>query len=150
MDDIQKLWLNFNKSSNKLASVLGRTRNIVGEYAEYIAHQHYGGKLFNVSDASADIKAKNGKLYQVKARKIRKTQSTQLSIIRSWDFDFLVVILFNADGTINKALELPVQVAKEYSKKNTHQNGWIITTSQKFLNENRSKDISKQLVKLNK
>ena len=149
MEDVKSLWLKFNEYSNKLASALGRTSNIVGEYAEYLAHQYYGGKLLDVSNSSADIVTEDGSRYQVKSRKIKGTSSTQLNVIRSWDFNYLVVIIFNPNGMIKKALEVPVAVAREYSVKNRHQNGWIITTTQKFLNEKRSKDISAHLAKLN-
>ncbi len=148
--EIKDLWLKFNEYSNKLADALGRTNNIVGEYAEYLAHKYYGGSLLEISKASADIEATNGIRYQIKARKIKDTLSTQLSVIRSWDFDFLIVILFNPNGTVRQALEVPVEVAKEYGKINGHQNGWVITTSEIFLNDNRIKDISNPLSKLNK
>ncbi len=148
MEEVKDLWLKYNEYSNKLASALGRTSNIVGEYAEYLAHQYYGGKLLDISKTSADIETENGKRYQVKSRKVKGTLSTQLNVIRSWEFDYLVVIMFDANGLIIKALEVPVEVAKEYGVKNNHQNGWVITTSQKFLNEKRSKDIIISLVNI--
>lgn len=145
MEEINDLWIKFNEHSNKLAKALGRTSNLVGEYAEYLAHQYYGGKLLNISGFSADIKTDDGKLYQVKSRKIKGTPATPLNVIRSWEFDYLVVILFNEQGLIKKGLEIPVEIAKEYAVKNNHQNGWIITTTQKLLNDERSKDISIEL-----
>ena len=150
MEEVKDLWIRFNEYSNKLANALGRTSNIVGEYAEYLAHQYYGGKLLGVSDSSADIKAESGTLYQVKSRKIKGTPTTQLNVIRSWDFDYLVVILFDANGGIERALEVPVNIAKEYGAANSHQNGWVITTTQEFLNDNRSKDITISLNVYNK
>ena len=149
MDDVKDLWLKFNEYANRLAISLGRTSNIIGEYAEYLAHKHYGGKLLEISGSSADIKTNEGKLYQVKSRKIKDTLSTQLNVIRSWDFDFLVVIIFDENGMVRKALEVPVDVAKEYGVSNSHQNGWVITTTQKFLNDGRSKDITAPLSELN-
>ncbi len=150
MEDVKDLWLKFNEYSNKLTVALGRTSNIVGEYAEYLAHKHYGGRLLEISGASADIETSDGYLYQVKSRKIKGSPSTQLNVIRSWDFDFLVVILFEVSGAIKKAVEVPVNVAKEYGAANSHQNGWVITTSQKFLNDHRVKDITVPLSILNK
>ena len=150
MESVSELWLKFNEYSNRLASALGRTSNIVGEYAEYLAYQHYGGKLLDISGASADIESENGSLYQVKSRKIKRTTSTQLNVIRSWDFDYLVVILFTEDGAILQAIEVPVSVAKEYGTPNSHQNGWVITTSRTFLNDRRSKNITMAISALNK
>lgn len=150
MKDVKDLWLKFNEYSNKLTVALGRTSNVVGEYAEYLSHQYYGGRLLKISGASADIEASDGTLYQVKSRKIKSSPTTQLNVIRSWDFDFLVVILFEASGAIKKAIQVPVEVAKEYGVPNSHQNGWVITTNKKFLNDHRSIDISMQLSALNK
>ena len=150
MEDIKGLWLKFNEYSNKLTIALGRTSNIVGEYAEYLAHRHYGGRLLDISGASADIEATDDTLYQVKSRKIKDTTSTQLNVIRSWDFDFLVVILFEINGAVKKAIQVPIEVAKEYGASNNHQNGWVITTSQKFLKDHRSTDITALLSALSK
>lgn len=150
MEDVKDLWLKFNEYFNKLTIALGRTSNIVGEYAEHLAHKHYGGRLLDISGASADLEAPDGTLYQVKSRKIKGSPSTQLNVIRSWDFDFLVVILFESSGAIKKAVQVPVEVAKEYGASNNHQNGWVITTSQKFLNDHRSTDVTVSLSVLNK
>lgn len=150
MDEVNELWFKFNEYTNRLSVVLGRTSNIVGEYAEYLAHKHFGGRLLNISGSSSDIEATDGTLYQVKSRKIKGSSSTQLNVIRSWDFDFLVVILFETNGAIKKAIQVPVQVAKEYGVANSHQNGWVITTSQRFLNDHRSTDITSPLSALNK
>ena len=71
MEDVKDLWLKFNEYSNKLTAALGRTSNIVGEYAEYLAHKHYGGRLLEISGTSADIESLDGTLYQVKSRRIK-------------------------------------------------------------------------------
>ena len=70
MENINELWRKFNEYSNRLSSALGRTSNIVGEYAEYLAHQFYGGRLLEISGASADIES-NEKRYQVKPAILR-------------------------------------------------------------------------------
>jgi len=148
MENINELWLKFNEYSNKLALALGRSSNIVGEYSDYLVHQHYGGELLDVSNSSADIKTPNEKLLQVKSRKIKNTPSTPLSVIGSRNFHFLIVILFDENATIKEALEVPVDVAKEYGKRNSHQNGWIITTSKEFLIDGRITNLTAILSKV--
>lgn len=142
---INELWLKYNKTAIELADKLGRTDNIVGEYGEFIAREYYGGNLLDISNASADIKCDDGILYQVKTRKIKPNITSQLSIIRSWKFNYLVVILFNKIGVLIQAIEVPVLVAKEYAVSNSHQNGWVISTSKKFLSDSRNKDITENL-----
>ncbi len=144
MDPIKTAWLKFNEYENKLKGLLGGNSS-VGIYAEHLAHKYYGGTILGISHKSADIKSPKGKLYQVKSRKITKTNCTKLGIIRSWDFHYLVVILFNAEGTIRNAIEFPMDVAKEYAAENKHRNGWVITTTTSFLNDNRATDITLSL-----
>jgi len=91
---IKELWHRFNVSANQLSIALGRTSNIVGKYAERLANEYYQGRLLRIYGASADIETPDGKRYQVKSRKIMSSPTTQLGVIRSWDVDFRVVILF--------------------------------------------------------
>lgn len=142
MKDIQETWLKYNEYLNGIARTLGGTSNIVGEYAEFLVCQYYGGKRLKASNKSADVEGLDGKKYQVKARRVNGNLTTQLGVIRSWDFDYLVVILFDAQGSIKRASEVPVAVAKEYAKINEYQNGFAITTNRGFLDDPRCRDIS--------
>jgi hypothetical protein len=145
LKSINQLWKSYNDISNDLSSKLGRTNNIVGEFGEHLAFKYYGGELLECSSSSADLKDNNEKLYQVKTRKLNGLTSSQLGIIRSWEFHYLVVIIFDSTGSLLKGLEVPVDVAKEYGKENNYQNGWVITTSQDFLEDKRSNDITEGL-----
>jgi hypothetical protein len=150
MEELIELWKNYNLSANQLKEKLNRTFNLVGEYAEYLINEFVQGKLLTASNASADICCEKGKFYQVKARKIQNlSTSTQLSVIRSWDFDFLAVILFNENGNVIKALLCPKFVSKKYAVQNIHQNGWVITTTNKFLIDVDNIDITFEIQKLN-
>ena len=89
MEDVSDLWLKWNEYTNQLCAALGRTNNIGGEYAEYLAQQHYGGKLLAASSCSADIEAEDGTRYQVKARKVngvprRSSASSAPGISTTW------------------------------------------------------------------
>ncbi len=146
--ETRDLWFKFNHSANELTAKL-RTRNIVGEYAERLAVEYYGGKLLPISKSSADLKGSNGKLYQVKARQSARITSAQLGVIRSWDFEYLVVFLFDIDGKVVKAIESPVETAKFHAKPNKYQNGWVITTNQAFLSDTNNVDITSNIVAIN-
>jgi hypothetical protein len=148
MDEVIELWKKYNEYSKQLSIALGRTSNIVGEYAEYLARKYTDGLLLKTSNASADIQAPDGTLYQVKSRKIKNNSTTQLSVIRSWEFDFLFVILFDQDGLVLKSILSPVSIAKEYGKRNDHQNGCVITTTKEFLCDSRNIDITEKVKKL--
>lgn len=149
MSDITTLWKDYNSIANLLQEKL-QTSNIIGEYAEFLVRLYLEGELLTPSHPSADIKSTNGQLYQVKSRKIRNGRTTQLSIIRSWDFDFLTVVLFDHNGSIMKGMIYPKETAKKHAVANKYQNGWVITTNTKFLADPDKKDITAELRKLNK
>jgi hypothetical protein len=128
---------------------MGGTKNILGEFAERIVGNYYRACLLPPSNKSADLEIPNstGKptRIQVKSRKLDKIKSTSLNIIRSWNFDLLVIVLFDANGDILKAIELDKKTAKSLARPNAHQNGWILTTSSRVLNHPKAKDITTAL-----
>ena len=84
----------------------------------------------------------------MKTRVPRQTSATSLGVIRSWNFDLLVVVLFNTDGSLQKAVELNVEDAKRLAKDNEYQNGNVITTTQRFFDDDGVRDITAQLKKV--
>lgn len=149
MKEIADLWKEYNISTELLKQRLGRTSNLLGEYAEYLVNEYLKGELLTASNASADIAAPNGELYQVKSRKITGNATTQLSIIRSWNFDYLAIVLFDKKGSVIKGLICPKVVSEQYGVYNEHQNGWVISTTSNFLNDQNHIDITNQLRELN-
>ena len=149
MKETAELWKEYNTTTELLKQRLGRTSNLLGEYAEYLVNEHLKGELLTASNASADIQTPNGNLYQVKSRKISSNLTTQLSIIRSWNFDYLAVVLFNKKGSVIKGLICSKQISEKYGTYNEHQNGWVISTTNSFLNDENHIDITNQLRELN-
>jgi hypothetical protein len=147
--NMKKLWEKYNKSTIDIVNALGRTNNVVGEYAEYLSHQYYGGELQEASNHSYDILGEDGKKYQVKSRRIKKKQSVKLNIIRSWNFDYLVVVLFDDYGKIIKAVEAPKRIVKNYAKEDKHQNGSVLYISKTFLDYKNVVDITQDLRNIN-
>jgi len=139
------LWKNYNNASSILTKAIGGTANEVGEFAELLAGKYFLAEQLSASNKSADLITKDGKLIQVKSRKVDYLKSTFLDVIRSWDFDILVVILFSKDGNIIKAIHIEADIAKSLSKENKHQNGYILTTSNELLGHNKSTDITNEL-----
>ncbi|MCA1773975.1 MAG: hypothetical protein LC677_15745 [Halomonas sp.] len=93
---ISTIWKKYNEVTMQLSYQLGRSNNIIGEYSEHLMNEYLQGALLGMSHKSADIE-KDGKLYQVKSRRLDAGTTTQLGVIRSWDFDYLAVILFKMD-----------------------------------------------------
>lgn len=149
MKEIAELWKEYSISTEFLKQRLGRTSNLLGEYAEYLVNEHLKGELLTASNASADIQTPNGDLYQVKSRRISSNLTTQLSIIRSWNFDYLSVVLFDEKGSVIKGIICSKSVAEQYGVYNEHQNGWVISTTNSFINDEKHIEITNQLRELN-
>ncbi len=137
------LWKKYNKTSTALVEAMGGTANEVGEFAELLVANYYKGRQLSASCKSADVETKEGKLIQVKSRKLDKIKSTSLNVFRSWDFDLLVVVIFDKQGGILKAIELNVADAKSLAKSNKHQNGYILTTNKQMLEHVNAVDLTK-------
>ncbi len=144
MKELIFAWKEYVSACNNLRNYLG-TSNFVGELAEKLVSSFYKGKQLGASTKSYDIILSDGKKIQVKARQLESTPTTQLGIIRSWEFDSLVVVLFNRNGSIYKAIEIDSNTAKKFAKENSYQHGFVITTTNEFLNNDKVKDITDEL-----
>ena len=148
MAEINELWREYMDVTNRITAALGRSSNIVGEFAERLVAEHYGGSLLAASHKSADVELPDGRLVQVKSRIPRRASTTSLSSIRSWDFDLLVVVLFDRDGGILKAVEYEAAAAKRHARRDEHQNSDLIVTTDEFLNDPLARDITADLARL--
>lgn len=141
-------WFNYNKYFKQISQIMKGTKNIIGEFAENIACLYYKTEKITASQKSYDIIKNDGKKVQVKSRRLDKIKATKLNVIRNFDFDILLVILFSEDGYILKAIEMDVKYAKIFAKENKYQHGYIITTTNDFLYGIHAKDITKELEEL--
>ena len=143
------LWKEYNKARFLLEEGLGCANNVVDEYAKYLIKEYLNGALLDLSHESADIK-KDEVLYRVKSTTLDygTTTVTSLSVIRSWDFDYLVVVIFDEYGDVKRASIVPATVAKTLAVENQYQSGYVITTTRNFFNCRRHKDITLEIKKL--
>ena len=108
-----------------------RTSNApLGDYAEYIALEVYGGALAPNSAKSYDIAAADGRLVQVKARAwspaMRAGES--FSVFRSFDFDVAVLTLFDARTyEIRWAKEMTPEQIKAVARWSQHVRGYLLS-----------------------
>lgn len=102
-----------------------RTQNSpLGDYTEYLVAEALGGELEANSKKSYDIATPDGITYQVKGRRMTGTSGDrQLSVIRSWEFDYLIGVLFDVDLNLVRAAKVPMQAVKEDSYTAKHANG---------------------------
>ena len=131
------LWKAITALTKCMYEILGsRTNNIVGEFAEHLVADALGGTLAAPSQKDYDMTLPDGRTVQVKARKLtgKYKYSETLSDIHSWNFNVLIIVLFNDDGTLNKVMEIDSALAKTFAHKRPGtSNTDIITLSKKFL-----------------
>jgi hypothetical protein len=113
-----------------------RTNNApVGDYAEALVRDVLGGTLEPNSGKSRDLVTDDGERIQVKARIVRNGSAPerQLSSFRSFDFDQLVVILFDAEYHVRRATMLPVQLVVECATTDSYVNARRVVASDALL-----------------
>lgn len=127
-----RLWKIYCVVQKSIAEAMGRTKNIVGEFAEQLVCQYYKGKLANKSQKSYDFLVK-GKRFQVKSRMINQYDGVQLSDFQNWNFDFLVVVIFSPrTGKVLRAGKFKKEDAEVFAKEKKSNKRSIIITSKKF------------------
>jgi len=107
-----------------------------GDYAELLVRVATGGKLATNSQKSWDICTPEHKRLQVKARVVTNPRSPgerQLSVFRSWDFDALVVVLFDDEFRVWRATRLPVETLREQARFVQHVSGHRIMARDELL-----------------
>jgi hypothetical protein len=90
----------------------------------------------------------DGRRIQVKARVVmdaKRRSNRQLSAIRSWGFDQLAVILFGPEYSVSRAVLLPVELARERSRRSSHVNADNLYATDELLDDPRAEDITSRL-----
>jgi len=111
------------------SGVLRSSNNPVADYAEYLISQKLKLNLTSNSNKSFDaVDPKTGIRYQIKARRVTKfSNSRQLGVIRSMDFDFLIAVIFAENFNVLEAYRIPKKIIKPpYVRFSKHQNGNIL------------------------
>lgn len=104
------------------------SNNPVGDLAEFLFCCAFGWDIAPKSAKAADAMCGNGKLYQVKGRRITaRNPSRQLGAMRALDaggFDHLAAVLFNEDYSVMRAAIIPHSAVLAGSTFIAHTNSW--------------------------
>jgi hypothetical protein len=85
--------------------VIRTNNNPIGDIAEAIVCDHYGGQRGSFSQKGWDVKTPDGERIQVKSRrKTPHSKPTVLSPISDDEYDSLVVVIFNEDFQVTEGL----------------------------------------------
>jgi len=129
-----------------------RTLNApLGDYAEQLVAEKLELKLVGNSTAGHDAVDTSGRKYQIKARMLsRITRSTRFSVIRNLEsrhFDFLIIVIFGPEITVQKAVQIPFEVLKApYVSFSEHTRGYTPILRDGLMQMDGVQDITKRLL----
>jgi hypothetical protein len=110
--------------------VIRTNNNPIGDIAEAIVHQHYGGERGSFSQAGWDIKTTDGKRLQVKAlRRMPSSKRRNLSPIRDQDYDAVVIVIFDENFAVEQGLRVSRELVESTFEHKPYLNGRIITVT---------------------
>lgn len=123
-DQLPRLW---GEVMEEMLSrgVIHSRNNPISDIAETVVQDHLGGTLANPGTKAYDLKV-GRKRIQVKGRRLGGRPSN-LSVIRSEDFDELAVVVFDPSLVVVEILRLSKTNARTIWRRDNHQNGFILT-----------------------
>lgn len=125
--------------------------NPAGDYAKKLAQDALGLKKLDGSRQGYDAVGDNGKKYQIKGRRVTKTNaSRQLGALRQLEskpFDYLVGVLFHSDFRVMGGCCIPYHIVRENPFFQGHTNSYIFHLTDEIWNINGVEDITERLRK---
>lgn len=109
-----------------------------GDYAELLVQRATGGELAPNSQRSWDVETPTGQHLQVKARVVtnpRAVGERQLSVFRSWEFDAVVIVLFDDEFRVWRAARLPVEILEQAGRFVAHVSGFRVMATDELLDQ---------------
>lgn len=88
--------------------------NPIADMAETVIADYFGVEPEPPNRKAYDVETKDGKKIQVKA--LRRTKPTRkgLSALRSLDFDYVAVVVFEIDMRLVEAVMVPVEAVRDH------------------------------------
>ncbi len=113
--------------------IVRTNNNPIGDIAEAIVADHYGGERGSFSQSGWDVRLPDGERLQVKA--LRRTGARgrrNLSPIRDSDYDAVTVVIFDEDFRVTEGLRIERATVEALFGHRAHVNGRIITVTEKL------------------
>lgn len=112
MDDLKKFWTKYNAFLLE-AKQLGLTSsNLLGEYTEKLCASTLGLELQSGNMQGYDALDASGKRVQIKGRRISKGNVAKLTTLWNLDFDYIVAVIYNSDGSLKFVQKITVEAVE--------------------------------------
>ncbi len=123
----------------------------VSDYAEWLAAKALGLVLVPLSTTGYDaLDRRTGKRYEIKARRTAPgSKPTMLSAIRGLGekhFDYLLVVLFDADFAVQRAALIPHRLVRELAVYRRHVNAHIVMLRDAVWERPEVEDVTRRFV----
>lgn len=118
--------------------VVRTNNNPVGDIAEAIVAEHYGGERGSFAQAGWDVKLADGQRIQVKAmRQTPDNKRRNVSPIRDADYDLVVIVIFDEDFVVTEGLVIDRATVEDLFPVKTYVNGRVIAVTQALRSDDR-------------
>ena len=88
--------------------------NPIADMAERVVADYYGVEPAPPNEKAYDVKTKDGDRIQVKALRRTRPNSSSLSPLRDLDFEYVAIVIFEADMELVEVALVPLEVVNEY------------------------------------
>ncbi|MCK2182798.1 hypothetical protein [Halomonas getboli] len=126
----------------------------VGQYAEYLVHQVYGGGRTRNGTAGHDLVDRAGRKIEVKGRVKKhdnykpKTYINDSNVVAK-NFDYLVYIVFDDEFDVEYAFGVSLKNFKKVFYKVEHRNGsfkWVVKVREELLGNPLIEDLTSHFI----
>ena len=145
--DIAELWLDYNRAKSELAKALGREDDVVSAIGDIVVAEAYDVVPLTAGQ-SETMQLDDGRIIETRSAKRAKPGPIQLPAIEDWDFDVLVMLVFDEEGYIESASEIAVAQAREVAKFDRACNYWCITLDDGLQGRGFVQDVSDKISKV--
>lgn len=108
--------------------VISSANSPIADVAERVAVDHFGGRLAPPNTKGYDVKVGSKRL-QVKGIRIAGRRRTNLSAIRSDQYDSVIVVVFDELARVSEILELGKRWVPECCRWSNHVNAYLPSLS---------------------
>jgi hypothetical protein len=124
-----------------------RTKNLVGDYAEWLVSKEMGLDLKEPNNRGFDATDSQGKRYEIKCRRIYASWQLEVKEDNKERFDYLVALIVDDKFNVKIAFQIPRDVFFEYGQIN-NRGQCIVRQSSNMFEDSRVKEITRIFQKL--
>lgn len=145
-EQLNGFWLRYNNLLIDAGKFGFTTANILGEYTEQLCAHKLSLKLQSNNQAGYDALDQSGARVQIKGRRILRGDSAKLTTLWNLDFDYIVAVIYRANGEIHFAQRISVAAIERDVPFVKAKNCWRVVAKKSNAGIEGYQDITSQLL----